>query len=95
MSLSTPNSTCIRTKTHTQDRQLHVDPETGKEIEGHAMSSISKAHRSEEIFNKGTSKRIWGELYKVVDAADVICFVLDARDPMGTRRLGNLASCAA
>eukprot|EP00921_Rhytidocystis_pertsovi_P010990 GHVQ01017704.1.p1 GENE.GHVQ01017704.1~~GHVQ01017704.1.p1 ORF type:complete len:499 (+),score=57.40 GHVQ01017704.1:4969-6465(+) len=40
---------------------------------------------SEEVFNKGTSKRIWQELYKVVDSSDVIIQVLDARDPMGTR----------
>jgi nuclear GTP-binding protein len=43
------------------------------------------SHAGEEIFNKGTSKRIWGELYKVVDCSDVLIFVLDARDPMGTR----------
>eukprot|EP00794_Sanderia_malayensis_P004810 gene4810-5440_t len=39
----------------------------------------------ESIYNKGQSKRIWNELYKVVDASDVIIQVLDARDPMGTR----------
>jgi nuclear GTP-binding protein len=37
------------------------------------------------LFQKGQSKRIWGELYKVVDSSDVIVQVLDARDPMGTR----------
>ena len=37
------------------------------------------------LFEKGQSKRIWGELYKVVDSSDVIVQVLDARDPMGTR----------
>jgi len=37
------------------------------------------------IFSKGQSKRIWAELYKVVDSSDVIIQVLDARDPMGTR----------
>merc|ERR1719253_796636 len=42
-------------------------------------------HYGEEIFKVGTSKRIWGELYKVVDASDVLIFVLDARDPEGTR----------
>ncbi|KAM4701679.1 nucleolar GTP-binding protein 2 [Discoglossus pictus] len=39
----------------------------------------------EEIYKKGQSKRIWGELYKVIDSSDVIVQVLDARDPMGTR----------
>lgn len=41
----------------------------------------------EQIFSKGQSKRIWNELYKVVDSSDVIIQVLDARDPMGTRCL--------
>ncbi|XP_072275684.1 nucleolar GTP-binding protein 2 [Pyxicephalus adspersus] len=39
----------------------------------------------EEIYKKGQSKRIWGELYKVIDSSDVVIQVLDARDPMGTR----------
>ncbi|KAI8096430.1 NUC091 domain-containing protein [Halteromyces radiatus] len=33
----------------------------------------------------GQSKRIWNELYKVIDSSDIIIHVLDARDPMGTR----------
>lgn len=37
------------------------------------------------IFGAGQSKRIWSELYKVIDSSDVIVQVLDARDPMGTR----------
>ncbi|CAK9166986.1 unnamed protein product [Ilex paraguariensis] len=37
------------------------------------------------IFEKGQSKRIWGELYKVIDSSDVVVQVLDARDPQGTR----------
>lgn len=41
--------------------------------------------KRDEVFEKGTSKRIWNELYKVIDASDVIVQVLDARDPMGTR----------
>ena len=37
------------------------------------------------VFDKGQSRRIWGELYKVLDCSDVVVQVLDARDPMGTR----------
>ena len=39
----------------------------------------------DSVFQKGQSKRIWGELYKVIDSSDVVIHVLDARDPMGTR----------
>ncbi|KAL9061110.1 MAG: hypothetical protein Q9162_000255 [Coniocarpon cinnabarinum] len=39
----------------------------------------------EAIFSKGQSKRIWNELYKVIDSSDVLIQVLDARDPEGTR----------
>ena len=42
---------------------------------------ISKDRRLEA----GQSKRIWEELYKVIDSSDVICQVIDARDPNGTR----------
>ena len=39
----------------------------------------------EPIFSKGQSKRIWNELYKVIDSSDVVIHVLDSRDPLGTR----------
>lgn len=40
---------------------------------------------SEPVFRAGQSKRVWNELYKVLDSSDVLLYVLDARDPMGTR----------
>uniref|UniRef100_A0A0G4I4M9 Nucleolar GTP-binding protein 2 n=1 Tax=Chromera velia CCMP2878 TaxID=1169474 RepID=A0A0G4I4M9_9ALVE len=44
-----------------------------------------KSYVNERVFDAGTSRRIWAELYKVVDSSDVIVMVIDARDPMGTR----------
>ena len=37
------------------------------------------------LFKAGQSKRIWSELYKVIDSSDVVIQVLDARNPDGTR----------
>ncbi|XP_043483154.1 nucleolar GTP-binding protein 2 [Leptopilina heterotoma] len=37
------------------------------------------------VMGAGQSRRIWNELYKVIDSSDVVLQVLDARDPMGTR----------
>ena len=31
------------------------------------------------------SKRIYNELLEVIDASDVLCEILDARDPLDTR----------
>lgn len=37
------------------------------------------------IMAAGQSRRIWKELYKVIDSSDVVIMVLDVRDPPGTR----------
>jgi nuclear GTP-binding protein len=39
----------------------------------------------DDLFNKGQSKRIWGEFFKVIDCSDVILHVIDARNVPGTR----------
>jgi nuclear GTP-binding protein len=54
------------------------------DVEDEADDGTSSGPR-EPIFSKGQSKRIWNELYKVMDSSDVIAHVLDARDPLGTR----------
>eukprot|EP00448_Togula_jolla_P041512 CAMPEP_0170645380 /NCGR_PEP_ID=MMETSP0224-20130122/43049_1 /TAXON_ID=285029 /ORGANISM="Togula jolla, Strain CCCM 725" /LENGTH=425 /DNA_ID=CAMNT_0010976593 /DNA_START=30 /DNA_END=1305 /DNA_ORIENTATION=- len=67
-----------------EDVSSEVDPATGLMKETRHEDQEG-SHHAEEIFSKGTSRRIWGELWKVVDSSDVLIFVLDARDPMGTR----------
>lgn len=37
------------------------------------------------VMGAGQSRRIWNELFKVIDSSDVLLQTLDARDPMGTR----------
>jgi nuclear GTP-binding protein len=57
-----------------------------KDTDLHKFDMIeSKDLTREKIFEKGLSKRIWEELYKVIDSSDVILYVLDARNPNGTR----------
>ncbi|KAL5559906.1 hypothetical protein UlMin_036117, partial [Ulmus minor] len=59
-----------------------------KHADGSAEASEGDGFRDlvrHNMFEKGQSKRIWGELYKVIDSSDVVVQVLDARDPQGTR----------
>lgn len=49
---------------------------------GRADASVAVRHWA---FDAGQSRRIWAELYKVLDCSDVVLQVLDARDPVGTR----------
>mmetsp|Transcript_17689 Transcript_17689/g.25053 ORF Transcript_17689/g.25053 Transcript_17689/m.25053 type:complete len:350 (-) Transcript_17689:710-1759(-) len=41
--------------------------------------------KKDSLFDKGQSKRIWNELYKVIDCSDIVIQVLDARNVPGTR----------
>ncbi|TFK26755.1 NGP1NT-domain-containing protein [Coprinopsis marcescibilis] len=61
---------------------------TGKGVIEPLASAVADAQThqdyKEPIFAKGTSRRIYGELYKVIDSSDVVLHILDARDPLGT-----------
>ncbi|KAF2665112.1 putative nucleolar GTPase [Microthyrium microscopicum] len=63
--------------------QLGAYTDLNENDKDEATGVLSAARES--IFSKGQSKRIWNELYKVIDSSDVVVHVLDARDPVGTR----------
>ena len=69
------------------EKKIQVDP-AGREAEAHGEAEPAEEDMSaapEAVFQKGQSRRIWSELYKVIDSSDVVIHVLDARDPLGTR----------
>ncbi len=68
----------VTDKSETYDAAKDVD------LTKHVQAEFREAHRH-SVFDKGTSRRIWEELYKVIDSSDVLIHVLDARNPNGTR----------
>ncbi|CAA2976547.1 nucleolar GTP-binding 2 [Olea europaea subsp. europaea] len=44
-----------------------------------------KDERRDPLLKAGQSKRIYNELFKVIDSSDILLQVVDVRDPMGTR----------
>lgn len=66
------------------ERQQTYDDSKDKDL--HRFDMIeTKEQAVDKRIEAGQSKRIWEELYKVIDSSDVLIQVLDARDPMGTR----------
>lgn len=68
-----------------QSEQMVTDYDHGNDINLKWMEEKEKNTPDTKYMTAGQSKRIYGELYKVIDSSDVICSILDARDPMGTR----------
>ena len=59
--------------------------DAAKDVDVVKEVSHLRAGRLHDLFLKGQSKRIWSELYKVIDCSDVVLHVLDARNVPGTR----------
>jgi nuclear GTP-binding protein len=66
------------------EKQQKYDVEKDRDLHKSDIIDDKVMHVDKRI-EAGQSKRIWEELYKVIDASDVIIQVIDARDPMGTR----------
>ena len=70
--------------THVEEKKEGYDE--NKDGDYHKNDVINEKDEARHaIFEKGLSKRIWEELYKVIDSSDVLIYVLDARCPDGTR----------
>ncbi|KAJ5095963.1 hypothetical protein NUU61_005319 [Penicillium alfredii] len=67
------------------DQGTHADGTAIVSGDDVATEDTTHTTARESVFSKGQSKRIWNELYKVIDSSDVVIHVLDARDPEGTR----------
>uniref|UniRef100_A0A0K2TLI4 Nucleolar GTP-binding protein 2 n=1 Tax=Lepeophtheirus salmonis TaxID=72036 RepID=A0A0K2TLI4_LEPSM len=66
-----------------ESAQSTYDPSKDGDLE--VEDDGTKIAPREIIFGAGQSKRIWNELYKVIDSSDVVVQVMDARNPLGTR----------
>jgi nuclear GTP-binding protein len=66
------------------EKEKTYNADKDRDLKKTAIAGERDENRDKRI-EAGQSKRIWEELYKVLDSSDVICMVLDARDPEGTR----------
>eukprot|EP00611_Tribonema_gayanum_P028698 TRINITY_DN745_c2_g1_i1.p1 TRINITY_DN745_c2_g1~~TRINITY_DN745_c2_g1_i1.p1 ORF type:complete len:658 (-),score=211.32 TRINITY_DN745_c2_g1_i1:584-2473(-) len=65
-----------------QKQEAYGEGEKDSNVE---TSMDYRVEKRDCLFEKGQSRRIWGELYKVLDCSDVVIQVLDARNVPGTR----------
>ena len=67
---------------HAEEEEVKYSEDTDSNL---LSAHTQKDAVSARIFEKGQSRRLWSELYRVIDSSDVVVQVLDVRDPQGTR----------
>ncbi len=65
------------------NKSYELDPTKDTNVE--TAESWDYDLKKDDMFAKGQSKRIWSELYKVLDCSDVVLQIVDARNVPGTR----------
>lgn len=69
------------------EKQANYSEETDIKLESQIEKKNLefKDERRDPLLKAGQSRRIYNELFKVIDSSDVLLQVVDVRDPMGTR----------
>mgnify|MGYP002624979071 CR=1 FL=1 len=65
--------------------KMNEEYKSEKDSNLYYLNEEEKVAPEMKYMKAGQSKRIYNELLKVIDASDVLCEILDARDPLGTR----------
>eukprot|EP00617_Octactis_speculum_P018364 CAMPEP_0185772476 /NCGR_PEP_ID=MMETSP1174-20130828/69246_1 /TAXON_ID=35687 /ORGANISM="Dictyocha speculum, Strain CCMP1381" /LENGTH=558 /DNA_ID=CAMNT_0028458777 /DNA_START=13 /DNA_END=1689 /DNA_ORIENTATION=+ len=79
--LDASNLDALMAKAGTQAERYEGIDDRNKSMPAESLREGRRA----DLFMKGQSKRIWAELYKVLDCSDVVLHILDARNVPGTR----------
>jgi len=68
-------------------KQESYNEDGDEKLESHIEKKLMefKDERRDPLLRAGQSKRIYNELFKVIDSSDILLQVVDVRDPMGTR----------
>lgn len=69
------------------EKQANYDESSDVKLESQIekKSLEFRDEKRDPLLRAGQSKRIYNELFKVIDSSDVLLQVVDVRDPMGTR----------
>jgi len=90
---SNPYSALLKVAASSNETYKKVNNEEGmvqwgrdSNIEKTSGEGVDWVHeKKNDLFLKGQSRRIWAELYKVLDCSDVVLHIIDARNVPGTK----------